>query len=61
MSLAIVNILSLLYLSMVVALTLSINEFEEIRPIIRATLRRWAKLVGFLIGIGIIVYLLSNL
>ena len=61
MSLGIVNILSLLYLSMVVALVFSINDHEEIRPIVRATLRRWGKLVGALSVIGIIVYLLSNL
>ncbi len=61
MSLGIVNILSLLYLSMVVALVLSINEHEEIRPIVRATLRRWGLGVGLLIGIGILVYLLGNL
>ncbi len=61
MSLGIVNILSLLYLSMVVALVFSINDHDEIRPIVRATLRRWGKLVGVLIVIGILVYLLSNL
>jgi len=46
---------------MVVALVFSINDHEEIRPIVRATLRRWGKLVGVLIGFGILVYLLSNL
>lgn len=61
MSLGIVNILSLLYLSMVVALVFSINDHEEIRSIVRATLRRWGKLVGALSVIGILVYLLSNL
>lgn len=61
MAIGVINILSLLYLSMVVALVFSINDHEGIKPILRATLRRWGKLVGFLILIGIIVYLLSNL
>jgi hypothetical protein len=61
MPIGIVNILSLLYLSLVVALVFSINDQEEIGQIVRATLRRWGKLVGVLVGIGIIVYLLGNL
>ncbi len=50
---------SCLYLGLVVTLILGILEFDEWRPIWQSTLRRWLKLIGALILIGIVVQLLS--
>jgi hypothetical protein len=50
---------SCLYLGLVVTLILGILEFDEWRPIWRSTLRRWLKLIGALVLIGVVVQLLS--
>jgi hypothetical protein len=53
------HIASCCYLGLVVTLVLGILEFDEWRPIWRSTLRRWLKLIGALILIGVVVQLLS--
>jgi hypothetical protein len=50
---------SCLYLGLLVALLLGVLEFDEWRSIWRSTLRRWLKLIGALVIIGIVVQLLS--
>lgn len=53
------HLFSMLFLAFVVAAVLSLNEGETFRPIARATLRRWGKLVGALVLIGVIVQILT--
>jgi len=50
---------SCLILGLVVTFTLGILEFDEWQPIWRSTLRRWGKLIGALVLIGVVVQLLS--
>ena len=50
---------SCIYLGVVVTLILGILEFDEWQPIWRSTLRRWLKLTGALIIIGVAVLLLG--
>jgi len=50
---------SCLYLGLVVTVILGVLEFDEWRPIWRSALRRWFKLIGGLILIGVLVQLLS--
>jgi len=50
---------SCFYLALVVTLVLGILEFDEWQPIWRSTLRRWLKLIGALVLIGVVVQLLS--
>ena len=52
---------SCLFLGLVVTLTLGILEFDEWKPILKSTLRRWLKFMGALILIGVVVQLLSRL
>ncbi len=53
------HLFSMLFLAFVVSAVLSLNEGEIFRTIARATLRRWAKLVGALVLIGVIVQILT--
>jgi len=53
------HVFSLLFLSLTVAAVLSINDRDTPRDIVRLTLRRWAKLLGALFLIGVIVHLMS--
>jgi len=50
---------SSLYLGFVVTFLLGILEFDQWKPIWFSTLRRWLKLIGALVLIGIAVELLS--
>ena len=50
---------SCFYLAVVVTLILGILEFDEWRAIWRSTVRRWLKLIGALVAIGVVVQLLS--
>ncbi len=50
---------SCFYLGLVVTLILGILEFDSWTPIWKSTLRRWLKLIGALVLIGIVVQLLS--
>ncbi len=54
-------IISLLYLSLVVAVVLGINEHDRVKKILEATLRRWVKLVAALVAIGAVIQVLSHL
>jgi len=49
------HVLSCFYLALVVTLILGVIEFDDWRPILSSTLRRWAKLIGALIIIGVVV------
>ena len=55
----ILNVVSLIYLSAVVALIMGLDEGESPRKVARQSLGCWAKLLGALVGIGLLVYLLS--
>ena len=59
MNYGLLHLFSMLFLSFVVAAVLSINEGEQFAGIARATLRRWGKLVGALVLIGVIVQIMS--
>ncbi|HOE64260.1 MAG TPA: hypothetical protein PKW18_02770 [Candidatus Sumerlaeota bacterium] len=56
-----INIVSIIYLSFVVAFILGLNDHDTPRKIIRATLRRWLKLLAALVVIGAVVLLLSHI
>lgn len=51
----------MVYLSGVICLSISLNENSEARQIIRETLRRWAKFLGFAAVLAILVQILSCL
>ncbi len=57
---ALINIGSIFYLALVVAGMFSLAEHNDARKIITVTLRRWLKLIGALLVLGIIVHILSN-
>ena len=50
---------SCLYLGLVVTVVLGILEFDEWKGIWRSTARRWLKLMGALVLIGLVAQLLS--
>ena len=54
-SLGLCHLMSALYLAFVVALVISVNDGETPVRILRETVRRWAKLIGGLILIGLLV------
>lgn len=56
---ALIHIASLLFLSFDVAAVLSINDRDGFPAIARATLRRWAKLLGALLLVGLIVHVMT--
>jgi hypothetical protein len=60
MTTGILNIFSILYLSFVVAFIFGLNDHNDAGKVVKATLRRWIKLVGALVIIAIIVYILSR-
>lgn len=53
------HVLSLIYLTGVVALVIGLQETEPGKPPARNVLGCWAKLLGGLIGVGVVVYVLS--
>ena len=53
------NVLSLIYLTGVVALVIGLQETEPGKPAARAVLGCWVKLLGALIGVGVAVFVLS--
>jgi len=55
------NLASLFFLSFVVAFVFGLNEHDRVRPILRATVRRWVKLLVGLVVIGIVVQILSHI
>lgn len=58
-AIGLLHIGSCLYLGLVVTLVLGILEFDDWRAVLQSTARRWLKLIGALILIGIVVQLLS--
>jgi len=53
------HVLSLIYLTGVVALVIGLQETEPGKPPARNVLGCWAKLLGGLIGAGVVVFVLS--
>ena len=53
------HVFSLVFLTLDVAVVFSINDRDTLRDIVRFSLRRWAKLLGALLLIGVIVQLMS--
>lgn len=59
MTIGIYYIISLIVLSLVVALVFALNEHDDVRGTILTALRRWGKIVAALIVILLIVKLLG--
>ena len=57
----IVNVLSLVYLTFVVALVIGMHETDEARESRRQVLGCWTKLLGGLVALMLVIYLLSLL
>ena len=55
----VLNLVSLLYLSFVVALIFGINDHDEAKMVVKTTLRRWLKMIGALVVLGVIVQIVS--
>ena len=55
------NIISLFYLSLIVTLIMGINESDNVKKIVQATLRRWTKMLGALFVIMVVVHLLTQI
>ena len=53
------NVLSLIYLTGVVALVIGLQETEPGKPPARNVMGCWVKLLGGLIGVGVAVFVLS--
>jgi hypothetical protein len=53
------NVFSLIFITGVVALILGMDEGENAKESTRHALGCWAKLLGSLIGIGLVAYILS--
>jgi|GEM_PF-538803 len=60
MTMGILNTVSLLYLSFIVAFILGMNDHDKPRGVVAATVRRWLKLLVALVVIGIVVRILSH-
>jgi hypothetical protein len=58
--LGVIQLLSLIYISAVICLSISVNENRDPRRIVRETLRRWAKFLGVTLAGGGLVSLLSS-
>lgn len=58
-SLGLLHLGSMLYLSGVICMAVSVNENHHPGDIVRETLRRWIKFLGFTFVIGLAVFLLS--
>ncbi len=58
---AILNIISILYLGLVLTLSLGISEHDEPKRIVGSAIRRWLKLIGVLFVLSILVHLISSL
>ena len=57
----ILNIISVVYLSFVVAFTFGLNEHDVPGKIVRATIVRWVKLLLALLVISIVVRILGKI
>jgi len=61
MTMGMLNLVSLLFLSFVVAFVLGMNDHDNSRRVAAATVRRWLKLLAALVVIGIVVRILSHI
>ena len=61
MKVGLLHLFSLLYLSLVVAFVFGLNDHDRPRDVVKTTLRRWLKMIGALIVIGLIVLILSSI
>jgi len=59
LSYGILNVLSLIYLTFVVALVIGMHETDDPTEVRRQTLGCWARLLGGLVGAMVLVYILS--
>ena len=59
MTFGILNVISLIYLTGVVALVMGMGEAETPGRVTRQALGCWAKLLGALIAVGLVVYIMS--
>ena len=55
----IINVLSLIFLTGIVALVLGLGESDSPKQATRHVLGCWAKLLGGLVGVGLVVYIMS--
>lgn len=58
-SLAVVNLASMFYLSFLVCLVLTLLEGATGKTLWKVIFRRWGKLLGGLVAIGIVVQILT--
>ena len=61
MNMGVLNVVSLVYLSFVVALIYGMNDHDKAGLVVKTTLRRWFKMIGALFVLGIIVQILSHI
>ena len=61
MSIGFLHLFSVVYLSFIVALVFGLNDHDRAGKVIKATLRRWLKLLAALVVIGIVVQILSHI
>jgi len=61
MTMGMLNTVSVLYLSFVVTFVLGMNDHDNPRGVVSATVRRWLKLLAALVVIGIVVRILSHI
>jgi hypothetical protein len=59
-TIALINILSLLYLAFVLTFVLGVAEHDAVKKIIISSIRRWVKLVGVLFILAVIVHMVSS-
>ena len=55
----IINVVSLVYLTAIVALVMGLGESDNPKDTARQVLGCWAKLLGGLVGVGLVVYVMS--
>ena len=55
----IIHLLSAIYLSGVICLSISLNENRKPGKIARETARRWAKFLAVAVAIGVVVYIIG--
>lgn len=58
-SMGVIHLLSVLYLSAVICLSVSINENDRPGRVLRETLRRWGKFLGVALAVAAVVALIS--
>lgn len=61
MKTGLIYVFSMIYLSFVVAFVFGLNDHDRAVPVLKTTVRRWGKLLGALIVIGLVVRILSHI